>query len=54
MALASLFQQLSRSGTAPWFDLTALIVDHNHRNDSREEAETVSTWLDELGWFLPS
>jgi tRNA(Ile)-lysidine synthase TilS/MesJ len=49
MALAFLLQRLRRLGNGPSLDLTALIVDHNHRSDSREEAITVSKRLDDLG-----
>ena len=54
MALAFLFQQLRRLGTGPKLDLTALVVDHNHRSDSRKEAKTVSEWLGELGRLVVS
>jgi hypothetical protein len=51
MALAFLFRQLrvKRLDTGLRFNLKALIIDHNHRPDSRQEAMTVSTWLEELG-----
>ncbi len=48
MALAFLFQQLRGLDTAPNLDLTALIIDHANRPNSREEALTVSTWLRNL------
>jgi tRNA(Ile)-lysidine synthase TilS/MesJ len=49
MALAYLFEQLRREQLGPKLDLTALIVDHNHRPDSGQEASTVSMWLNNLG-----
>jgi hypothetical protein len=51
MALAFLFQQLrlKRLDTGLRFAVKALIIDHNHRPDSRQEAMTVSTWLEKLG-----
>ncbi len=49
MALAYLFQQLKTQDIEPKIDLTALVVDHNHRTDSHQESLTVSTWLRELG-----
>lgn len=49
MALAYLFQELKRLDIGPKLDLTALIVDHNHRADSGQEALTVSKRLEGLG-----
>lgn len=49
MAMAYLFQQLREEPSAPRFDLTALVVDHGHRPDSKHEASLVSQRLEKLG-----
>jgi tRNA(Ile)-lysidine synthase len=54
MALAFLFRELQRHKMSPKLGLTALIVDHGHRPDSRQEAVTVSGWLEKLGAFIPT
>lgn len=53
MALAFLFQQLKALDSVPELDVTALIVDHGNRRDSRQEALTVSAWLNDFGGIGP-
>lgn len=53
MALAYLCKQLEQSKLLGDLSFTAFVVDHKLREESTQEAETVSRWLGDLGkyWF---
>ncbi|KAJ5098451.1 hypothetical protein N7532_005452 [Penicillium argentinense] len=49
MCLAYLCRQLERSGTHGSLSVTAFVVDHRAREESKREAQTVAGWLRNLG-----
>lgn len=49
MALAYLCRQLTQSGLVDDLDITAFVIDHRAREESREEAQTVARRLRALG-----
>lgn len=57
MALAYLCKQLEQNRLANDLSITAFVVDHKFREESAQEAKTVSSWLDNLGmcrFVIPS
>ena len=53
MALAYLLRNMQDEGLVPDHHMTAFIVDHRARENSTEEARTVSDWLGEMGGLHP-
>lgn len=51
MALAYLCKQLEQSKLLGDLSFTAFVVDHKFREESTQEAKTVSRWLGDLGRY---
>lgn len=51
MALAYLFHQIVQERRVPDLEVSALIIDHGARKESKDEAHKVAGWMKEFGIY---